>query len=119
MRSHGPSGAPDLRGRASGTSRALSVLPGAARSAVAEPACRTSVPRVRSADSTVGIQSGRSGDRKRVDRTKGGEALLVGDHETMHDNAATGVSSEFGRLSTPWYAIWTRSNCERIVAQQL
>ena len=45
-------------------------------------------------------------------KTKGGEALLdAADHLAREDRGETSPS--------PWYAIWTRSNCERLVAEQL
>lgn len=50
---------------------------------------------------------------------EGGEALLLADRALtptdMHAVSDGGCDEAFA----PWYAIWTRSHCERLVAQQL
>jgi transcription antitermination factor NusG len=46
--------------------------------------------------------------------------LLPADHELQHDEIDTAMLSEMpADSSAAWYAIWTRSHCERLVAQQL
>jgi transcriptional antiterminator NusG len=60
-------------------------------------------------------------DDRRVDlESKGGEALLTAEHDLNRDefDDEIALDSAIG-TSTAWYAIWTRSHCERLVAQQL
>jgi len=46
--------------------------------------------------------------------------LLVADANMMRDDSARRMApASIAAVSEPWYAIWTRSNCERLVAQQL
>ena len=51
-------------------------------------------------------------------QTKGGEALLSTDCEVSQDHAIDPRPTG-SVIPAPWYAIWTRSNCERLVADQL
>jgi transcriptional antiterminator NusG len=53
--------------------------------------------------------------------SKGGEALLSADHNLNRDDVDDDRSSDLAVENTAaaWYAIWTRSHCERLVAQQL
>jgi transcription antitermination factor NusG len=52
--------------------------------------------------------------------SKGGEALLSADDKLTRDEFDDDLPSD-GAIdsSAAWYAIWTRSHCERLVAQQL
>ncbi len=52
---------------------------------------------------------------------KGGEALLSADHTPNRDEFDDDDLPSDGAIdsSAAWYAIWTRSHCERLVAQQL
>src|SRR5437016_9923311 len=52
---------------------------------------------------------------------KGGEALLSADHTLNRDDFDDDDLPSDGAIdsSIAWYAIWTRSHCERLVAQQL
>ena len=43
--------------------------------------------------------------------------MLPADHEIAHDDTSTAIAHASG--AEPWYAVWTRSHCERLVAQQL
>jgi transcriptional antiterminator NusG len=52
-------------------------------------------------------------------QTKGGEALLSADRGIVHDDAGDMVAAAAAEIAPPWYAIWTRSNCEHLVAEQL
>ena len=56
-----------------------------------------------------------------IDRSpEGGEALLSADHELTYDDADDDLLADPGNdMTAAWYAIWTRSHCERLVAQQL
>jgi transcription antitermination factor NusG len=46
--------------------------------------------------------------------------LLIADHELNRDEVDDESASNSAiSTSTAWYAIWTRSHCERLVAQQL
>jgi transcription antitermination factor NusG len=58
---------------------------------------------------------------EKLDRaTKGGEALLRGDGDLGCDGtAADTIGAPHAIGQAPWYAIWTRSHCERLVAEQL
>ena len=60
-------------------------------------------------------------DDRRIDlESKGGEALLSADHDLNRDELDDDVLLDPAiGTSTAWYAIWTRSHCERLVAQQL
>jgi transcription termination/antitermination protein NusG len=52
--------------------------------------------------------------------SKGGEALLSADHNLNGDDVDDDRSPDLGvESAAAWYAIWTRSHCERLVAQQL
>ena len=53
--------------------------------------------------------------------SKGGEALLSADHTLNRDEFDDDDLPSDGAIdsSAAWYAIWTRSHCERLVAQQL
>jgi transcription termination/antitermination protein NusG len=50
--------------------------------------------------------------------SKGGEALLSADQDLNRDDFDD-LSYDAAIGATAWYAIWTRSHCERLVAQQL
>src|SRR5260221_5807548 len=56
-----------------------------------------------------------------VDRKpEGGEALLSADYDLTRDAADDDILPDAATDgSAAWYAIWTRSHCERLVAQQL
>src|SRR5262249_47452695 len=52
--------------------------------------------------------------------SKGGEALLSANQDLNRDDIDDGRSSDLANATaTAWYAIWPRSHCERLVAQQL
>jgi transcriptional antiterminator NusG len=56
-----------------------------------------------------------------IDRKpKGGEALLTADHDLNREDIDDDLPPDnVPDSGAAWYAIWTRSHCERLVAQQL
>jgi len=50
---------------------------------------------------------------------EGGEALLFADRNPIRNDIDYDLADVAGDGTLAWYAIWTRSHCERLVAQQL